>query len=147
MVRPVNRERRRFLKLGLAGAVALPAAAALSACGGESEPAAGSAPRSGGAASPPEPAPAPQPTRAPAPAPGGAPSADALVTELPAMAATVQALQYTNQSTKPDQRCANCQFYTPSAPDAQRGACQLFAQGRVAAAGWCASWTPKAGPA
>ena len=36
-----------------------------------------------------------------------------LVTETPAAAATVQALQYKNESDKPDQNCANCQFYTP----------------------------------
>jgi hypothetical protein len=64
-----------------------------------------------------------------------------LVTEIPAVAATVQALQYTNQSEKPDQSCANCQFYTPASGG--RGKCQLFVQGLVAEKGWCMSWTKK----
>jgi len=46
----------------------------------------------------------------------GAPAAwaeeEKLVTETPAVAATVQALQYKVKSDKPDQNCANCQFYT-----------------------------------
>jgi hypothetical protein len=64
-----------------------------------------------------------------------------LVTEIPAVAATVQALQYKVQSDKPDQNCKNCQFYTAGAGG--KGKCQLFVQGLVAEAGWCMSWTKK----
>jgi hypothetical protein len=66
-----------------------------------------------------------------------------LVTETPAVAATVQALQYKVVSDKPDQNCANCQFYTPGTGGT--GKCQLFVQGLVAEKGWCMSWTKKVG--
>ena len=75
----------------------------------------------------------------------GAPAAwaeeEKLVTETPAVAATVQALQYKVKSDKPDQNCANCQFYT--ATSGGRGKCQLFVQGLVDEKGWCMSWTKK----
>ena len=64
-----------------------------------------------------------------------------LVTETPAVAATVQALQYRVVSDKPDQNCANCQFYTPGTGGT--GKCQLFVQGLVAEKGWCMSWAKK----
>ncbi len=64
-----------------------------------------------------------------------------LVTEVPAVAATVQALQYTVKSDKPDQNCANCQFYTATAGG--RGKCLLFVQGLVDEKGWCMSWSKK----
>jgi hypothetical protein len=64
-----------------------------------------------------------------------------LVTEIPAVAPTVQALQYKLVSDKPDQTCSNCQFYTPTSGG--RGKCQLFVQGLVNEKGWCMSWTKK----
>jgi hypothetical protein len=64
-----------------------------------------------------------------------------LVTETPAVAATVQALQYRNQSDKPDQHCSNCQFFTPKGGG--HGKCQLFVQGLVSETGWCMSYTKK----
>jgi hypothetical protein len=65
-----------------------------------------------------------------------------LVTETPASAATVTALQYKNKSDKPDQSCSNCQFFTATAGG--RGKCQLFTQGGlVSETGWCMSWTKK----
>ena len=64
-----------------------------------------------------------------------------LVTELPDQAAMVGALQYVNESTKPDQNCTNCQFYTPG--EGGVGKCQLFPVGNVAEKGWCASWAKK----
>jgi len=64
-----------------------------------------------------------------------------LVTETPAVAAMVKALQYKDQSEKPDQNCSNCHLYTPSS--GARGKCQLFVQGLVSGAGWCSSWTKK----
>lgn len=64
-----------------------------------------------------------------------------LVTETPAMAPTVQALQYRLVSDKPDQNCKNCQFYTPGTGGT--GKCQLFVQGLVSEKGWCMSWTKK----
>jgi hypothetical protein len=138
-------ERRRVLKLigllPLAGGLA----AWASACGGGGEEEA--APP----ATSPEPAPAPAPQPEPSPpmeeAPGAAATAPqpdpatALVTELDSMKANVQALQYVNQSPKPDQNCANCRFYT--AKQGGRGSCQLFTQGLVEAEGWCTGWQAK----
>ena len=65
-----------------------------------------------------------------------------LVTETPAVAATVQALQYKNVSDKPDQKCSTCQFFT--AGSGGHGKCQLFVQGLVSETGWCMSYTKKA---
>ena len=65
-----------------------------------------------------------------------------LVTETPAVAATVQALQYRNPSDKPDQHCSTCQFFTPKGNGT--GKCQLFVQGLVSETGWCMSYTKKA---
>ena len=42
-----------------------------------------------------------------------------------------------------EQNCANCQFVQGDAGDWRP--CQLFPGKAVAAAGWCASWTLKAG--
>ncbi len=66
---------------------------------------------------------------------------DKMVTEVEAMKPTVQALQYVDASDKPDQNCANCQFYT--AGDGGKGKCQLFMEGLVTEGGWCMSWTKK----
>lgn len=75
-----------------------------------------------------------------APASGEASSGgERLVTEIAAMQPMVTALKYTNESPQADQRCSNCRFYTPHG-DTARGACQLFPEGVVTAAGWCASW-------
>ena len=65
-----------------------------------------------------------------------------LVTEIADQAPMVAALQYTNESAKPDQKCADCQFYTPG--DGGKGKCQLFQKGLVTEGGWCASWVKKA---
>ncbi len=66
---------------------------------------------------------------------------DKLVTEIEAAGIMVTALQYTNESAKPDQNCGNCQLYT--AGEDGKGKCQLFQQGLVTEAGWCASWIKK----
>jgi len=58
---------------------------------------------------------------APAPAPAGESGEGQLVTEVAAVASVVSALQYVNESAKPDQNCANCQPYT--AGSWQRGKC------------------------
>jgi anaerobic selenocysteine-containing dehydrogenase len=63
------------------------------------------------------------------------------VMEVESMKPTVQALQYTDTSDKPDQTCANCQFYTPG--EGGSGKCQLFVEGTVTDGGWCMSWTKK----
>jgi hypothetical protein len=127
----------------------------LAACSRSSEPTAQEAPSA--PATQPSPAPQaaakPEPAErqaatgegtAPAPAPadasGGATETE-LITEVPAMAALVQSLHYTNKSEKPDQHCSLCLFFTPRAND--RGKCQLFAQGLVSAGGWCASFQPR----
>jgi hypothetical protein len=136
--------RRRDLLVGTGRALALaPLASAVlaAACGPSDtqreEP--GAAPPAAPPAAQPQPAPAPQ---APAPPPAAGGAADGrLVTEVQAMQATVTSLQYVNASAKPDQHCSNCLFYTTRTAD--RGKCQLFTQGLVAATGWCASWQPK----
>jgi len=66
-----------------------------------------------------------------------------LVTEVPAMQALVQSLQYVNDSPKPDQRCENCILFIDDAFPGEKGKCQLFTQGAVVAKGWCASWQPR----
>jgi hypothetical protein len=63
------------------------------------------------------------------------------VTDVESMKLTVQALQYAATSDKPDQNCANCQFYTPG--EGGTGKCMLFVEGTVTEAGWCMSWTKK----
>lgn len=51
------------------------------------------------------------------------------------------ALQYTDTSANPDQRCDNCVLYT--AADDAKGGCSLFPGKNVAASGWCISWALK----
>ncbi|HJO22754.1 MAG: hypothetical protein GY772_13910 [bacterium] len=143
-------DRRGFVGIGLravAAVFALPAAASLLAsCGNGEQPAAPQAP------SPPPDRPAapqaPSPPKAAAPAAPPVPAAsppgggtEQLITEIAGSAAMVQALQYVNQSAKPDQNCGNCQLYT--AQSGGVGKCQLFATGLVKEAGWCASWAAK----
>lgn len=48
------------------------------------------------------------------------------------------------------QLCSNCQFYQvgglkAEGKDGEWGKCMIFANGLVAAGGWCNSWAPKAG--
>lgn len=139
--------RREVMKAG-AVALALPTLASLfagtlSGCGSGEQAA---APGAREPAVPPPQKPAEAKPAAPAqPAsPGPAPTTGGggdLVTEIPAMAALVSGLQYVSKSQKPDQSCRNCQFF--SAEEGDRGKCQLFAQGRVEAAGWCASWAKR----
>lgn len=148
---------RRRLLLGIVG---LPFAGsavwALGACspGEDARPRGGSesgappaAPRPAAAApAPPQATPGPAAAEKAGGPPGGSgagtATGDALVTEIDAMKPTVQALQYVHASTKPDQLCSSCQFYT--AKSAERGSCQLFVQGLVEAGGWCSSWTKRA---
>jgi len=137
-------DRRTFLLRGAAGALALPLAGGLlAACGGQEQELEATAPGA-------EPAPAPTspPAEAPEPPPQAAaqePAAgggsDQLVTEIPQAQGLVSSLQYVNESPEPDKRCSNCQLYT--AQDDQRGKCQLFAVGLVAAGGYCTSWIAK----
>jgi hypothetical protein len=56
---------------------------------------------------------------------------------------TAKALGYVNDSTKPDQKCANCAQFTGQAADA-RGGCNIFAGKSVAGGGWCSVWAKKA---
>lgn len=141
-------ERRQFIGAALRalGALAaLPTASAmLAGCGSGDESADPSpaAPPAAGAARPPEvPPPTPEPETAAPAAPPASAGAGTLVTEVDAMRPTVEALQYVNESTRADQRCANCLFYTATG-DA-RGRCQLFPQGEVSVRGWCSSWSAK----
>jgi hypothetical protein len=141
-------DRRSFVGMALqavAALAALPTASALLAgCGdGEevSKPSPATPAPSGGAVKP-DPAPAAPEPKPPAPATSpGATGQQRLVTEIEAMRPTLQALQYTNASARPDQQCSNCLFYT--AAEGGRGKCQLFTQGVVAERGWCSSWSAK----
>jgi len=74
-------------------------------------------------------------------APAGAEEGQ-LVTEIADQAPMVAALQYVNETAKPDQNCKICQFYT--AGEGGKGKCQLFQKGLVSEAGWCASYVKKA---
>jgi hypothetical protein len=138
--------RREFIRIGIEAAAAFTALSAASSlvagCGGGEEtaaPAPSAAPAA--PAAPPAAAPAPAPAAEPAPAAPAAAGGKPLVTDVPAMAPTVQALQYTHKSAKPDQHCSNCMFYT--AEGGALGKCQLFAQGYVEEGGWCMSWAAK----
>ena len=130
---PTSLDRRHFLQL--AGAVPF---ALLAACGSSEDPAPAE-PKARPAPKPPPPA-APRPAEPPPPAaaqPPGDPDT-LLVTQIDAMAPTVEALGYVAESTTPGQNCANCLFYT--AEGEGRGRCTLFGQGLVVSGGWCTSW-------
>lgn len=138
-------DRRTFLVRGAAGALALPLAgsviAGLAGCGSEEPPPRATAP---GAEpepvteAPPSPPAQVSPEQPPA---AGGDASQQLVTEVPAMAGLVSSLQYVNASPNPDKHCNNCQLYT--ATSEERGKCQLFPQGLVAAQGYCTSWIAK----
>jgi hypothetical protein len=132
--------KRLALVLPLAG---LASSAWLSGCGSGDEPT--SEPQVDPVASKPAPpSTEPAPRLAPEPDPpvaGDAAGGGGLVTDLAASAPLVAALQYTNVSQKADQNCAGCQLFT--AGGGGLGKCQLFAQGAVTEAGWCASWAAK----
>lgn len=49
-------------------------------------------------------------------------------------------LKYTSVTPKPDQDCANCNFYKDASPC---GTCTLI-KGPIAAKGWCSAWVKKA---
>jgi hypothetical protein len=59
-------------------------------------------------------------------------------------AAQVDALQYVEQTERPDQNCANCLFYQQPTGGSECGGCQLF-PGPVHPNGWCTTWQAKAG--
>lgn len=54
-----------------------------------------------------------------------------------------EALQYTDDSPKPDQHCDDCQFYVDKGAD-QCGECTIM-PGPVHPKGWCASYAPQQG--
>lgn len=58
--------------------------------------------------------------------------------------AQIQALQYVEQTEKPDQNCANCLFWQAPTGDSECGGCQLF-PGPVNPNGWCSTWQAKVG--
>ena len=139
--------RREVLRRGAGVALAIPAAAAataLTACGEAQEAPKSSPPPTtpaapSGGTTPPK---TTMGTETPPASPASpAPSGVTLVTEVPAAATLVSSLQYTNESPHADKKCNNCQLYTAET-DAY-GKCQLFPQGKVADAGWCASWVEK----
>ena len=57
--------------------------------------------------------------------------------------AQAQALQYVEQSPKPDQNCANCSLYQAE-EGSEKGPCPLFPGNAVLAAAWCSAYVPKA---
>jgi len=58
---------------------------------------------------------------------------------------TAVALKYVEKSEDPDgHHCANCQFQMP-VTEGEWVPCQLFPGKLVHSAGWCTSWTAKAG--
>lgn len=59
-------------------------------------------------------------------------------------AAQVDALQYVEQTERPNQNCANCLFYQQPTGGSECGGCQLF-PGPVHPNGWCTTWQAKAG--
>ncbi len=44
---------------------------------------------------------------------------------------------------KPGSRCSNCNFYQTQDVQGDMAPCTIFANRRVAAAGWCRAWAPK----
>ncbi len=64
-----------------------------------------------------------------------------LVTEIPANAGLIKAVQYVDQSAKAGEICSGCILWQGG--DARRGKCPLFQQGVVSAGGWCSSWSPR----
>jgi len=141
-------DRRSFLGMGFQTVAALSAlptvSALLSGCGSgeEGSKPSPSAPSPGSGAAKPGAAPVAPEQKPPAPAAAPADGGERmLVTEVEAMRPTVQALQYVSASTKPDQQCSSCLFYT--AAEGGLGKCQLFPQGYVAERGWCSSWAAK----
>lgn len=67
-------------------------------------------------------------------------------------ASTVDATKYPKRSGPEGakQLCSSCQFYQlgglkAEGKDGDWGKCMIFANGLVAAGGWCNSWAPKAG--
>lgn len=57
--------------------------------------------------------------------------------------AQATALQYMEESDKPEQNCANCTLYQGKV-DGKAGPCPLFPGNEVTAAGWCSAYVPKA---
>jgi len=58
--------------------------------------------------------------------------------------AQIQALQYVEQTEKPDQNCENCLFWQAPTGGSECGGCQLF-PGPVNPNGWCSTWQAKVG--
>lgn len=151
-----NIDRRRFVKLAGASALAAPLAG-LTACGG-GEPA--STPSAPAAESKPAEKPAPKPAMKETPAPAAEPK--------PAMADTstmvkleesdpqAMSLGYKHDAANVDlekyprrgtpeaanQFCRNCVLYSGAEGD-EWGPCSIFAGKLVAAGGWCATYAPK----
>lgn len=53
------------------------------------------------------------------------------------------ALQYTDKSPKPNERCENCMHFQPPASAGQCGGCAII-KGPVHPQGYCTAWVPKA---
>lgn len=59
-------------------------------------------------------------------------------------AAQIDALNYVEQTEKPNQNCANCQFYQQPGEGEDCGGCTLF-PGPVNPNGWCTTWVQAGG--
>lgn len=147
-----KKSRRDAIKVSFSVLVGLPAISALNACTqcnkpGDTGAAPAAAPASEAAATP--------AAESAAPAAGGEtlalisetdPTASAL--NYKHNAADVPANLQQEKSGVPysGQNCTSCTFYKPlgQLDGAEVGSCQLFANGKVKAAGWCVSWAKKA---
>ncbi len=150
-----KKTRREALRLSFGVLVGLPAVTALNACTQCSKPdSTGAAPATAPTAADAAATPAMDAATTPAAAGGDAltllsesdPTAVGL--NYKHNAADVPANLQTEKSGVPfsGQNCANCMFYAPAGQidGADVGSCQLFANGKVKSAGWCASWAKKA---
>lgn len=153
-----KKTRRDALKMSFGVLVGLPAVTALNACTQCSKPdstgaAPAGAPTAAGAA---DAAATPATEAATTPAAAGGETLTLLSESDPTAtglnykhnAADVPANLQTEKSGVPfsGQNCASCMFYNPAGQieGADVGSCQLFANGKVKASGWCASWAKKA---
>ena len=128
--------RKEFLKkAGIFGLTAVAGTTLLAACGGGDTGAGDSG--SGAQAPPPPPPPQPMPNAAADPCESY--NADLDDNDL----STRNSLKYVAVSEKDGENCLNCQFYQPDKFEGSCGGCQLFANGAVAEAGYCISWTAK----
>lgn len=123
--------RRRFLqKIGALGLLGAGAGTLLSACGGSDN---GSSSSSASDA-----------TTSSAGSLRCDDVSDLTASEVERRNAQITALNYVEETPKPEENCANCLFYQAPTGGSECGGCQLF-PGPVHPNGYCTTWQPKAG--